>query len=444
MRTSDGLDLNARYVASRNGAAVIVYPGSAGRSPQARMLVRHGYGVLMLDMRGYAASDGDPNAFGWGAARDIDAGVAFLRGRADVRDGRIGGLGFSVGGELMLEAAAGNTGLRAVIADGAGERSVRESALRGPAGWFSLPAYAVQTLAVTILSGDPPPPSLVDLTPQIAPRPAVTDRSGPRQRRRRPTTSLLRRRATSRRATGRSPRQGTPEASPRGRANTPGACWRSSTRRSPTILGGASLSWRGRQNPVREAVLRYFVSAFVAVVLISLLGVWLFRGAGEAEAIRDAKDQTRIAAEGSIEPVLSDALVRGDPSALAALDRVVQERVLSDPSVVRVKLWDRSGRVVYSDEPRLIGARYSLSQADLAEFEGTRGDAAVTNLSKPENQFERGFGEAARGVHARSNPERAAPALRGVLPLVVHLGSWAADLSSNSRRRCLARSSCLL
>jgi two-component system NarL family sensor kinase len=139
-------------------------------------------------------------------------------------------------------------------------------------------------------------------------------------------------------------------------------------------------------------VVWYVASGLVAVVLISLLGVWLFRRAGEAEAIRDAKDQTRIAAEGSIEPVLSDALVRGDPSALAALDRVVQERVLSDASIVRVKIWDRSGRVVYSDEPRLIGARYALSQSDLAEFKGRQVDAAVTNLSKPENRFERRFG----------------------------------------------------
>ena len=82
VRTSDGLDLNGQYVDSRNGAAVIVYPRSASRAPQARMLVQHGYGVLMLDMRGYAASEGDPNMYGWGAARDIDAGIAYLRERA--------------------------------------------------------------------------------------------------------------------------------------------------------------------------------------------------------------------------------------------------------------------------------------------------------------------------------------------------------------------------
>jgi len=171
LRTADGLDVRGRYVTSRNGAAVIVFPGTAGRAAQARALVRHGYGVLMLDMRGYANSDGDPNMFGWSGAKDVDAGVAFLARRADVRDGRIGGLGFSVGGEVMMDAAAGNPALRAVVADGAGERSVRESRLRGRAGWLSLPSYLVQTTAVAVLSGDRPPPSLVDVAPKIAPRP---------------------------------------------------------------------------------------------------------------------------------------------------------------------------------------------------------------------------------------------------------------------------------
>jgi predicted acyl esterase len=39
------------------------------------MLVRHGYGVLLLDARGYDGSEGDANLFGWAGARDIDAAV---------------------------------------------------------------------------------------------------------------------------------------------------------------------------------------------------------------------------------------------------------------------------------------------------------------------------------------------------------------------------------
>ena len=170
LTTRDGLDLAAWYVPSRNGAAVISYPTRIGKVPQARMLVRHGYGVLLLDARGYDGSEGDPNLFGWDDTKDIDAAVAWLQRQPDVRDGRIGGIGFSVGGEMMLQAAASNQALRAVISEGAGFRSVREDVQRGPRGWFTLPQAAVQTAALTVMSGTAPPPPLEDLVARIAPR----------------------------------------------------------------------------------------------------------------------------------------------------------------------------------------------------------------------------------------------------------------------------------
>ncbi len=88
------------------------------------MLAENGYGVLLFDRRGEGASDGDGNLYGWGGARDIDAAVDFLKKRADVDPGRIGGIGFSVGGELMLEAAAGNQDIAAVVSEGAGTRTL--------------------------------------------------------------------------------------------------------------------------------------------------------------------------------------------------------------------------------------------------------------------------------------------------------------------------------
>lgn len=171
IHTADGLALAGWYVRSRNGAAVISYPTRQGKVPHARMLVRHGYGVLLLDARGYDGSDGDSNLFGWNGVRDIDAAVAWLRTRADVRGGRIGGIGFSVGGEVMLQAAAEKVGLRAVVSEGAGFRSVREEVLYGPRAWFtSVPQQAVLSAALTVLSGRAPPSSLKDLMPRIAPR----------------------------------------------------------------------------------------------------------------------------------------------------------------------------------------------------------------------------------------------------------------------------------
>jgi fermentation-respiration switch protein FrsA (DUF1100 family) len=175
LTTYDGLDLRAWYVPSRNGAAVIAFPGRAQPVPHARMLVRHGYGVLLLDRRGEGESDGDYNAFGWDGDADVAAALGFLRGRADVDPERIGGLGLSVGGELLLEAAARASGLRAVVSEGAGVRSLAEHlhtpGLGSVQRWIS--NWVVQNGAVAVLSNTSPPEDLTDLVPRIAPRPVL-------------------------------------------------------------------------------------------------------------------------------------------------------------------------------------------------------------------------------------------------------------------------------
>jgi uncharacterized protein len=63
--TSDGFLLKGWYIPSRNRAAVISFPGRSGTRDQARMLARHGYGVLLFDRRGEGESEGDWNIFGW-------------------------------------------------------------------------------------------------------------------------------------------------------------------------------------------------------------------------------------------------------------------------------------------------------------------------------------------------------------------------------------------
>ena len=106
LHTSDGLELEGWYVPSKNRAAVIVFPGRSGTRKQARMLASNGYGVLLYDRRGEGNSEGDPDSWGWDFDKDIRAGIDFLEHRADVDPERIGGLGLSVGGEMMLQTAA--------------------------------------------------------------------------------------------------------------------------------------------------------------------------------------------------------------------------------------------------------------------------------------------------------------------------------------------------
>jgi hypothetical protein len=139
------------------------------------MLASHGYGVLVFDRRGEGASDGDGNMYGWGGEDDIFAAIDFLQHRPDVEPDQIGGLGLSVAGELMLQAAAETEDLAAVVSEGAGTRSFAEEReeLPGPSNWFDYPLYAVKTAAVAVFSNTSPPPKLTDLIPAIAPRPVL-------------------------------------------------------------------------------------------------------------------------------------------------------------------------------------------------------------------------------------------------------------------------------
>ena len=157
---------------SKTGAAVIAAPGRAGSQRPARILVRHGYGVLLFDRRGEGESDGDPNAFGWSADLDMKAAVAYLQSRPDVDRRRIGGIGLSVGGETLLQTAAESPGLAAVIADGAGSRSVREDLARpGASKWGEIPTSIVITAGTSLFSDRLPPPNLKGVVGRIAPRP---------------------------------------------------------------------------------------------------------------------------------------------------------------------------------------------------------------------------------------------------------------------------------
>jgi hypothetical protein len=171
--TSDGLTLEGWYVESRNGAAVISFPGRKGPQAQARMLARHGYGVLLFDRRGEGVSDGDGNMFGWGGEKDIFAAVEFLKDQPDVDPDRIGGIGLSVGGELMLQAAAENHDLAAVVSEGAGTRTFSEDVQVFSATELLLgyPFLAVKTAGTALFSNTMPPPSLTTLAPRISPTP---------------------------------------------------------------------------------------------------------------------------------------------------------------------------------------------------------------------------------------------------------------------------------
>ena len=143
---------------------------------------------------------------------------------------------------------------------------------------------------------------------------------------------------------------------------------------------------------MRHPVAQFAVAGLAVLAVFGAAALLALRGLGNAEALRDARQFATLAGQGIVEPTVAAGLLRGEPEAIAAVDRIVQERVLGE-RVVRVKLWARDGRIVYSDEPRLIGARFPLEAEKLDVLRSGATNASLTDVSGPENRYERGQGD---------------------------------------------------
>ena len=94
-------------------------------------------------------------------------------------------MGFSVGGEVLLESAARALELRAVVSEGAGFRSIREFRHIALSRWFIFPLVSFATLGTAVFSNGLPPPDLADIIGRIAPQPVslIYAENGIRRRR---------------------------------------------------------------------------------------------------------------------------------------------------------------------------------------------------------------------------------------------------------------------
>ncbi len=150
---------------------------------------------------------------------------------------------------------------------------------------------------------------------------------------------------------------------------------------SRASTGRLSVAWQVGQ---------FLLAGAVALALVGLATSVASRRVGEREAIVEARSTTLAAAQGVVEPAVTDGLVSGSTPAVAKVDRAVQTSIVQS-SIVRVKIWRSDGLIVYSDEGRLIGSRYALGADEQESLSTGRIDAEVSDLSKPENRYERGY-----------------------------------------------------
>ncbi len=134
------------------------------------------------------------------------------------------------------------------------------------------------------------------------------------------------------------------------------------------------------------------LASLAAIAVIVVGGFFALRQVAIDEAERDTRE--RVLAEARLVEAagLQDGILRRDPEAIQRLDDLVLGQIVTG-SLVRVKLWSQDGTVLYSDEPSLIGERFELGEDERELFRSGGAAAELSDLSSPENRYERPQGK---------------------------------------------------
>ena len=136
------------------------------------------------------------------------------------------------------------------------------------------------------------------------------------------------------------------------------------------------------------AILSLVVFVLLAVALATILGQRI-----QGQITRNAVDAIGQAVRTVVRPQLSSSDLERPMTGerYASFDAFMREYVLSD-SVARVKVWNRSGVIVYANDPDLVGLAFAVEDDLRQTLETGRVVVDLATLSKPENLGERGFG----------------------------------------------------
>ena len=176
-------------------------------------------------------------------------------------------------------------------------------------------------------------------------------------------------------------------AQPRLDAGPDGAVW--------VVVAGPKGSARNdpdRPVRLRRVLLQLGVAALAILTLVAVAGSLASRRIAEKQSVHDAAQVTDILADSVVQPALTNAMATSSVAARAGLDRLVHGQVLS-PSVVRVKLWTPEGQIIYSDEKQLVGTTFHLDGGAREAFTNPHTSAEISDLTRPENQYERKYGK---------------------------------------------------
>ncbi len=142
---------------------------------------------------------------------------------------------------------------------------------------------------------------------------------------------------------------------------------------------------------VRSSLLRFLLLSLVTLTVLGLGIVVESERIAHGEAIRDACVRSQRMAAGIVAPLVGPELRRRDRDVVRKLTVAMRHR-MRDGSVAHVNVWDRDGRILWSDDPRLQGRRFELSPEVVALFASRGTVVRGTSPEQSENAAVAGHG----------------------------------------------------
>lgn len=111
---------------------------------------------------------------------------------------------------------------------------------------------------------------------------------------------------------------------------------------------------------VRLALTRFVILSFATLLILGVVTVLVSRYIAREEALRDARTRSEAIARSVAAPLVDAAVRRRDPDAMQDLGTAMRNRIRFG-SVSHIVLWDTQGRVLWAEDPRVVGEQFGLT-----------------------------------------------------------------------------------
>ncbi|MGH2786347.1 MAG: putative bifunctional diguanylate cyclase/phosphodiesterase [Actinomycetota bacterium] len=139
-------------------------------------------------------------------------------------------------------------------------------------------------------------------------------------------------------------------------------------------------------------LMKFAIASAMPIIVLAFGLSQLIENRIEERTLESAADATQLVATLGIQPHITELdLAEGlNPDELERIDERLRAGLLGK-KVVRIKIWNKDGRIVYSEDESLIGKRFPV-ESDLGEALEGELEAEVSELDGVEEASERGLG----------------------------------------------------